>query len=171
MKPAKGKMSINIWMLYRRRFIFTADLFGAWSIFGGIVAQFNNLSIILHISTTECIAAAPLYDSLLSAHLEELARARKARSASQVDFAEPLAVGQTRFEIQAAAQAAKPATPAGPLSLGKSRSDQIIHMRTNHMDGFRRKNISPRWKRASSSTSCAEGKKAEIFASTPFADT
>ena len=94
-------------MLYRLRFIFTADLCGAWSSFGGIVAQFNNLSVILHLATTETISAALIYDSLLSAHLEELARARQERSAAQVDFAELLSNEQSRFKTQAVAQAAK----------------------------------------------------------------
>ena len=81
-------LPLGVWILYRMRFIFTAerekgddstplicrDICGAWSSFGGIAAQFNHLSIVLLLATTENIAPALLYDSLLSAHLEELAR-------------------------------------------------------------------------------------------------
>ena len=67
------------------------------------------MSTILHLATTESIAAALLYDSILSAHLEELARARVERSAATVDFAELLSVEQPRFKLQAIAQAIKPA--------------------------------------------------------------
>ena len=94
-------------MLYRMRFIFAADLCGAWSSFGGIAAQLNNLSLILHLATTESIAAALLYDSLLSDHLEELARSRAERSAAVIDFNEFLSVAQTRFNLEPIAQAAK----------------------------------------------------------------
>ena len=97
-------------MLYRMRFIFAADLCGAWSSFGGIAAQLNNLSLILHLATTESIAAALLYDGLLSAHLEEMARPRAERPAAVIGLSELLSVEQTRFKLQAIAQAAK--TPA-----------------------------------------------------------
>ena len=117
----KGNLPISTWMLYRIRFIFTADLCGAWSSFGGIVAQFNNLSIILHLATTESISAALIYDGLLTAHLEELARARQERPAAQVDFADLLSTEQTRFKIQAVAQASKPAPLGGPPVLKKEK--------------------------------------------------
>ena len=94
-------------MLYRTRFIFTADIFGAWSIFGGVSAQLNNMSPILHLATTDSIAAALLYDSILSAHMEELDRSRAERSDAVIDFNELLAVEQTRFKLRAIAQAAK----------------------------------------------------------------
>ena len=35
------------WVLYRFRFVFTADFLGAWSTFGGLSAQLNHMSIIL----------------------------------------------------------------------------------------------------------------------------
>ena len=77
-------------------------------------AQFNNLSIVLHLATTENIATALLYDSLLPAHLEELASARAERSEDVVDFDELLSVGQPRFNLQAVAQAAKAAPSVDP---------------------------------------------------------
>ena len=88
------------------------DICGAWSTFGGIAAQFNHLSIVLHLATVGNISSALLYDSLLSAHLEELARARAEKSTEAVEFAQLLSVEQTRFKLQAVAQATKPAPPA-----------------------------------------------------------
>ena len=78
------------------------------------------MSIILHLATTESIAAALLYDSILSAHLEELARARVERSAETVDFAELLSVEQPRFKLQAIAQAVKPA-PVNEVQKDKAK--------------------------------------------------
>ena len=92
-------------------FIPLRDICGAWSTFGGIAAQFNHLSIVLQLATVENIASALLYDSLLSSHLEELARARAEKSTEIVDFAQLLSVEQTRFKLQAVAQAAKPIQP------------------------------------------------------------
>ena len=100
------------------RFIFTADICGAWASFGGIAAQLNSVSIILHLATTESIAAALLYDSILSAHLEELARARVERSADTVDFAALLSAEQPRFKLHAIAQAVKP-TPVNDAQKDK----------------------------------------------------
>ena len=76
-----------------------------------IAAQFNNRSIALHLATTENIATSVLYDSLLSARLEELARSRAERPTDAVGFAELLSAEQSRFKLQAGPQAAKNATP------------------------------------------------------------
>ena len=67
---------MNAWILYRWRFIFTSDIAGALSSFGGIAAQPDRLSIARRLSAAESIATSLAYDSLFSAHLEELARAR-----------------------------------------------------------------------------------------------
>ena len=69
---------LNARILYQMRFIFPADLCGDWATIGGLSAQLNHLSIVLHLETTEAIGAALTYDQLLKAHLEELARARTA---------------------------------------------------------------------------------------------
>ena len=100
----------NAWLLYRLRFILTADLLGAWAEFGGLSAQLNFLSILLHLVTTESIAAALNYDSLIQTHLEELARSRANKTAGVVDFADLLSNEHARFKAQAIAQA-KPAVP------------------------------------------------------------
>ena len=132
-------LPLNAWVLYRMRFILTAepekgmisppffrDICGAWSSFGGIAAQFNHLSIVLRLATTENIESALLYDSLLSAHLEELARARAERSAETLDFAQLISVEQTRFKLQAVAQAAKTAPPADKKEKEKVQKDTPV---------------------------------------------
>ena len=97
-------------------------------------AQFNNLSIVLHLATAENIATAVLYDSLLSAHIEELARDRAERATAAVNFAELLPVEQHRFKLQAVSQAAKSATP---VDLKKEKRKSIrIHLQPRNLDGF-----------------------------------
>ena len=55
-------LPLSAWLLYQMRFIFSADLCGAWSTFGGLSAQLNHLSIVLHLATTEAIGTALTYD-------------------------------------------------------------------------------------------------------------
>ena len=102
-------LPLNAWVLYRVRFMFTSDICEAWRSFGGIPAQFNNRSIISHLTSTENIDSSLLYDSLLSARLEETDRARAERSTDAVDFDMLLSAGPTRFKLKAVAQAAKTA--------------------------------------------------------------
>ena len=73
-KGAAGPQAIplNAWLLYQLRFIFAADVCGAWACFGGVAAQLNHLSVVLHIATVDAIGVALTYDQLLKAHLEEL---------------------------------------------------------------------------------------------------
>ena len=60
---------------------------GEWTSFGGIASQFNHISIVLHLATTESIATASIYDSLLSAHLGALALPRAELYTGIPDFA------------------------------------------------------------------------------------
>ena len=60
--------------------------------------------MLLHLATTENVATAMAYDSLLSAHLAESARERTVGAA---DFADLLPTDHARFEIQAVAQCVK----------------------------------------------------------------
>ena len=76
----------NSWMMYRVRFIFTSDLFGAWAEFGGLSAHLNFLPILLRIVTTESISSALLYGGLITTHMEELSRSRANRTAGLADF-------------------------------------------------------------------------------------
>ena len=57
------------WVLYRIRLIFTADICGAWSSFGGAVAHLNILSAVLNIAAADNAQSAFLYDSPLSNRL------------------------------------------------------------------------------------------------------
>ena len=99
---------INAWVLYQLRFIFAADICGAWCSFGGIAAQLNHLSIVLHIATTEAVGIALTYDQLLKSHLEELARSRVSEIAGTNDFQELLSNENHRFKLQAIQQHTKP---------------------------------------------------------------
>ena len=100
-------VSINAWVLYQLRFLFASDLCGAWNSFGGISAQLNHLSVVLHIATTEAVGIALTYDQLLKSHLEELARARVNDTAGANDFHELLSSEHHRFKMQAIQQHAK----------------------------------------------------------------
>ena len=94
-KPGAQPLPFHTWALYRLRFIIAADLCAAWLPFGGIAAQLNNLSILLHLAAVESIAVALAYDAILSAHLEELVRARADRTAGAVDFMDMLSTENT----------------------------------------------------------------------------
>ena len=60
---------LNAWVMYRLRFIFAADICGAWASFGGVAALLNSASTTRHLADTESIADALLYDGTLSARL------------------------------------------------------------------------------------------------------
>ena len=106
------------------RFIITADLCDDWLPYGGLSAQLNNLSILLHLAAVESIAVALAYDTILSTHLGELARVRANKAAGKVDFMDLLSTKQHRFKIQAIAQAARSAPqPAVPKVVSKAVSE------------------------------------------------
>ena len=81
---------VNERALYQLRFLFASDICGARNSFGGIAAQLNHLSIVLHLATTEAVGTALTYDQMLKSHLEELARARVDDTAGDNDFLELL---------------------------------------------------------------------------------
>lgn len=76
-KPGARPMPFRAWISCRVRFMIAADLCADRPPFGGLADQINNLSIILYLAATESIGVALSYDSPLSAHMEELARARQ----------------------------------------------------------------------------------------------
>ena len=117
-------LPLNAWLLYHLRFIFAADVVGAWQLFGGVVAQLNHLTIFLHISTTDAIGVALTYDQLLKAHLGELSRARATGTAGSADFHELLLNEQPRFKMQATQQHTKPAAKDPPIKKEKQK-DQL----------------------------------------------
>ena len=111
----------HTWALRRLRFMLTADHCDAWIRFGGLSAQLNNLSILLHLATVESIAVALAYDTILSTRLEELARSRANKTAGAVDFTDLLSTEQHRFKIHAIDLAAKTAPkPAVPRVVTKA---------------------------------------------------
>ena len=57
----------QVWILYQLRFVMTAELCGAWQLFGGHVSQLNRLSIALHLSRVETMAVALSYGRLVKA--------------------------------------------------------------------------------------------------------
>ena len=126
-----GKMPKNLhlpfsdWALYRLRFIFTADICGAWSSFGGVAAQLNALSAVLNIAVTDNIQAALTYGHLLSSHLGELARSRVERSDGRFDFASLLSNEQLRFKQQALAQTAASSASDKPLGKEKVKKEKL----------------------------------------------
>ena len=117
-------LPLNAWALYQIRFIFAADLVGAWQIFGGAAAQLNHLSIVLHIATTDAIGVALTYDQLLKTHLEELARARATGTAGSADFHELLPNEQPRFKLQATQQRTKNVAKEAPINK-KEKKEQL----------------------------------------------
>ena len=117
-------LPLNAWLLYQLRFIFSADLCGAWSTFGGLSAQLNHLSVVLHLATTEAIGTALTYDQLLKAHLEELARSRANRTTGSVDFAQLLSHEQHTFKLQAIHQHVKPELPVKNKKKEKEKKEK-----------------------------------------------
>ena len=94
------------WLLYQLRFVFTAEICGAWQLFGGLAAQLSHLSIVLHLSTVETMAVAFSYDRLVKAYLAEKARSREEGSSQNVpgaenEFARVLSNEQQHFRHQA----------------------------------------------------------------------
>ena len=56
-------LPFRAWLMYRLRFIFTADICGAWTPFGGFSSQLNDISVLPHLATTANIATAIAYDT------------------------------------------------------------------------------------------------------------
>ena len=113
-KPGDRPMPCRDWISYRSRSMVAADLCADWAPFGGWAAHLNNLSVIPHCATAESVAAAIAYDSLLSARLGGLARARANRTAGAVDFMDLLSSEQQRVRIQAVAHAPESPRPPAP---------------------------------------------------------
>ena len=100
---AANSIPTQAWLLYNLRFVIAADLAGDWSAFGGIAAQLNHLSIIMHIPTTDSAAIALSYDRMAREFLAE-----KARSRQKVDIAafstDFLSVGNPALKLRAIAE-------------------------------------------------------------------
>ena len=80
---------LDAWAHYRLRFVFAADPWMACGRCGGLSAHLNRFSIAVHIATAESVAYGMLYDALLCAHLEELARSRDELATGDTYFRTP----------------------------------------------------------------------------------
>ena len=75
-------LSFQSWILYRLRFIISAEVCSAWDLYGGIIAQINNLGVTLNISISENVGTALKYFDFPHTQLESYARSR----AADVDY-------------------------------------------------------------------------------------
>ena len=75
-------LSFQAWTLYRLRFIFSAEVCAAWTLYGGIIAQINNVGITLNLAIAENVGIALKYYEFLQTQLESYARSR----ATDIDF-------------------------------------------------------------------------------------
>ena len=69
-------LSTQQYTLYRLRFVMSAALCNAFDLFGGTIAQINNIAIIMQISIVENPNIALLYDAELQNRLSKYARER-----------------------------------------------------------------------------------------------
>ena len=78
MKSLTSEQSISFqsWKLYLLRYIFPAEVCGAWLLYGGIIAQINNLGITLSLAATGNVGVALKYFDFLHTQLESYARSR-----------------------------------------------------------------------------------------------
>ena len=95
-KDPPQQVSLQAWLLYTLRYIFTGDLSDSWYAFGGLSAQLNHLSVALHLAVTENATLAIHYDRELRLHLQRLARSRDA----DVDFYQSLSEENTQIKRQ-----------------------------------------------------------------------
>ena len=110
---------VNAWVLYQMRIISEAYICGEWDSFGGIAAQLNHLSIVLHIDTTESIGIVLTYGQLLKSHMGELARARVHDAAGVNDFRELSSNENHRFKLHVIQQHYKPPKSEPPVKTKK----------------------------------------------------
>ena len=119
---------LNAWVLYRIRFIFTADVCGAWPSFGGLSAQLNRLSIALHIATTERYPL--LFPTTLSFSIAwGGSSVRAPNGLGRGGFRRPPSLEQRRYKIHALPQSDKP-----------EASDKTKERKKRRAPGFLRRN-------------------------------
>ena len=76
-KDVGQRCSLQAWLLYTLRFIFSAELTGALSEFGGLQAQFGLLAVTLNLATVENATLALEYNKHIHIFLRDSARARR----------------------------------------------------------------------------------------------
>ena len=91
-KDSPQQVSLHAWLLYTLRYIFTGDLSDSWYAFGGLSAQLNHLSVVLHLAVSENATLAIHYDRELRLHLQRLSRSRDA----EVEYYQILSGGKHR---------------------------------------------------------------------------
>ena len=69
-------INLQSYLLYNLRFLLTGDMLDAWHSFGGLSAQLNHLSIVLHLAVVESVSYALSYDQELKAFAQRQARKR-----------------------------------------------------------------------------------------------
>ena len=112
--------------MYTIRYIFTGDLSDSWYAFGGLSAQLNRLSVVLHLAVTENANLANRYDRELRFQLQRLARSRGA----EVDSYQLLIEEHTEIKRQVKTEMGKnrtktPKTPVAPKTKGKGGSQPL----------------------------------------------
>ena len=75
-------LSLQCWALYRLRFIFSAEVCSAWTLYGGVIAQINNIDVALNIAISDNVGVALKYYEFLHNQLESYAGSR----ANNIDY-------------------------------------------------------------------------------------
>ena len=83
------ELSIQSFALYHLRFIFAAELCGAFDLFGGLALQLAHFSTVLNLSILESVGVALAYHRILTGKLQEQAHQRSAKTADFVDLLKP----------------------------------------------------------------------------------
>ena len=121
-------LSVQGWLLYRLRFIISAEVCGAWSEFGGLIAQINNIGVFLNLAIVENVGVALKYHEFLHTQLELSARGR----ATDVDFFRMLSEEQIdirrRFAKIPAVQEwqTRPSNSTGGRNTNRSSNKKVL---------------------------------------------
>ena len=74
MKSLNSEQSLSLqpWALYRLRFVFSAEACSAWELFGGAIAQIDNIGVAINLSVSENVGTAMKYYDLFTSNLNLL---------------------------------------------------------------------------------------------------
>ena len=109
---SKQEISLQAWLLHSIRFIFSADLCGAWATFGGLAAQLSGIAVVLAMAVTESAQTAIEYDRKLRNYASEMARERM----EGVNFAELISTENELVKRRVLAENAQEAQLRSKLS-------------------------------------------------------
>ena len=118
-------LSLGQYALYRVKYILAGDLASAWSEYGGLTAQINNMANVLEISIEDNAGVSITYDYRILQHIRKLAH----RRATNTDYIDILSTTQPDIraavtrDIEAAAEASRKAkeTEKATKEKGKER--------------------------------------------------